>query len=53
MDESLSFGTLGATGRGVIEHFRRSPSEVDVLVGSLEHALGKKDVKDTQRAYVV
>ena len=40
VDETLSFGALGATGRGLAEHYGVPPSAIDVLVGSLEHALG-------------
>lgn len=40
LDESLSFGTLGATGRGVTEYFGISTEEVDMIIGSLEYALG-------------
>jgi len=40
VDETYSFGTVGKTGKGIAEHFGRLPSEIDVLVGSLEHALG-------------
>ncbi len=38
LDESHSFGVLGATGRGATEHFRLKPSAVDVICGSLECA---------------
>jgi len=38
LDESHSFGTLGATGRGATEHFNLSPTAVDVICGSLEGA---------------
>lgn len=40
LDESLSFGILGATGRGVTEYFGVSTEEVDMIIGSLEYALG-------------
>ena len=39
VDETLSFGALGKTGRGISEHFGLAPSCIDVLVGSLEHSL--------------
>jgi len=38
LDESHSFGTLGATGRGATEHFGIGSSAVDVICGSLEGA---------------
>ena len=34
MDETLSFGVLGANGRGITEHFDLPVSCVDVLIGS-------------------
>lgn len=40
MDESMSFGTLGATGRGVTEHFNMSTDEIDLISASLENAIG-------------
>merc|ERR1719199_2315427 len=39
VDESLSFGTLGPSGRGLAEHYGVTPAKIDVLVGSLEHSL--------------
>ncbi|KAG4305063.1 hypothetical protein PORY_001233 [Pneumocystis oryctolagi] len=39
LDESLSFGTLGKNGRGVIEHYGCDPQDVDILVGSLSTCL--------------
>ena len=39
VDETLSFGALGKTGRGISEHFGLKPDCIDVLVGSLEHSL--------------
>lgn len=39
IDESISFGTLGKTGRGVTEYFDVPITEVDLIVGSMEHAL--------------
>ena len=35
IDEAHSLGTLGATGRGVWEHFGIDPSEVDIWMGTL------------------
>merc|ERR1719326_2480773 len=39
LDETLSFGTLGAHGRGLCELADVRPARVDAIVGSLEHAL--------------
>ena len=33
VDESISFGTLGATGKGVTEHFNVPRHEIDVIMG--------------------
>lgn len=33
VDESISFGTLGATGRGVTEHFNVPRHEIDMILG--------------------
>ncbi|XP_018322557.1 serine palmitoyltransferase 1 [Agrilus planipennis] len=40
IDETYSFGVLGTTGKGVTEHFGVDRSEVDMIMGSLEGALG-------------
>jgi serine palmitoyltransferase len=39
MDETFSFGILGANGRGVAEHWGMLPRDIDILVGSLCHAI--------------
>ena len=39
VDESLSFGTLGKTGRGVAEHYNMPPACIDVLIGTMENSL--------------
>ncbi|KAL7275829.1 serine palmitoyltransferase component [Rhizina undulata] len=39
LDETYSFGILGRTGRGVAEHQNVDPMSVDMLVGSLSHAI--------------
>nr|XP_033331580.1 serine palmitoyltransferase 1 [Megalopta genalis] len=40
IDESVSFGTLGAHGKGVTEYFNIPISEIDMIMGSLELAIG-------------
>lgn len=57
MDETISFGTLGKTGKGVTEHFGIPIEEIDLIAGSLENAIaavggfccGKAFVIDHQR----
>ncbi|KAL5237440.1 hypothetical protein ACI65C_004850 [Semiaphis heraclei] len=39
IDETISFGILGETGRGITEHFNIPKDEVDLIIGSLETAL--------------
>merc|ERR1712142_98511 len=40
VEESYSFGSLGATGKGVTEHFDVDVNEVDLISASLEYSLG-------------
>ncbi|KAL7422651.1 serine palmitoyltransferase component [Cryptotrichosporon argae] len=40
LDESQSFGMLGAHGRGATEFFGVDPVEIEMLVGSMAQALG-------------
>ncbi|XP_040583981.1 serine palmitoyltransferase 1 [Lepeophtheirus salmonis] len=40
IDETISFGTLGANGRGITEHFNISISDVDLIMATLEHSMG-------------
>jgi len=39
-DESLSWGVLGAAGRGVTEHFNLPVSTIHVIIASLAATLG-------------
>ncbi|KAI5809261.1 pyridoxal phosphate-dependent transferase [Pyronema omphalodes] len=39
LDETHSFGVLGRTGRGLTEHQNVDPSNVEMLIGSLAHAI--------------
>lgn len=57
LEESLSFGVLGKTGRGATEHFGVPVNEVDVIVSSMETSMasvggfcvGKSYIIDHQR----
>lgn len=57
LDESMSFGSVGATGRGVTEHFGVDIKEVEVLTLSMDTSLasvggvciGEHEVVDHQR----
>ncbi|KAK3773555.1 hypothetical protein RRG08_022266 [Elysia crispata] len=57
LEETMSFGVLGATGKGVTEHFEISPDHIDLISCSLETAFGstggfccgKKFIIDHQR----
>mmetsp|Transcript_10811 Transcript_10811/g.28373 ORF Transcript_10811/g.28373 Transcript_10811/m.28373 type:complete len:465 (+) Transcript_10811:398-1792(+) len=40
LDESISFGTIGETGKGAVEHFGLSPSDIDILCASMSCAMG-------------
>jgi 8-amino-7-oxononanoate synthase len=35
VDEAHSLGVIGATGRGVAEHFNLAPGDIDILMGTL------------------
>jgi serine palmitoyltransferase len=57
IDEAFSFGVLGATGRGVTEHYNVPIDAIDIMTISLAHSLssvggacvGRSDVVDHQR----
>lgn len=40
IDESISFGTLGKHGKGITEHFGVPKQEIDMIMGSLDWAMG-------------
>lgn len=39
IDEAHSLGVLGATGRGISEHFGEDASRIDIIIGTLSKAL--------------
>eukprot|EP00210_Caulerpa_lentillifera_P006703 g6405.t1 len=39
VDESLSFGVLGKTGRGACEYFGLTPGDAEIVTASLSHSL--------------
>mmetsp|Transcript_6182 Transcript_6182/g.10328 ORF Transcript_6182/g.10328 Transcript_6182/m.10328 type:complete len:517 (+) Transcript_6182:252-1802(+) len=57
LDESLSFGAIGATGRGVTEYFGMSIKQVEIALLAMDTALasvggvciGNRDIVDHQR----
>lgn len=57
LDETLSFGTLGATGRGVTEHFGVPIGDVEMVLLSMDTSLasvggvcvGTREIVDHQR----
>lgn len=57
LDESLSFGTMGATGRGITEHFGVNVTDVEIMTIAMDTALGSvggfclgtREVVDHQR----
>ncbi|MCP9261182.1 Serine palmitoyltransferase 1 [Dirofilaria immitis] len=53
IDESLSIGVIGKTGRGVTEHFGIDPIDCDMIVGSLEHAFSSTGGFCAGRTFVV
>ena len=40
LDDSVGFGTMGKCGRGTLEHFGLSTTDVDIYMGSLGSSLG-------------
>ncbi|MFI4873915.1 MAG: aminotransferase class I/II-fold pyridoxal phosphate-dependent enzyme [Blastopirellula sp. JB062] len=40
IDEAHSIGTMGPTGRGIAEHYKLAPGDVDIWMGTLSKALG-------------
>lgn len=40
LEESYTLGVYGATGRGLTEYYRIDPSRLDMIIGTLEGAIG-------------
>ncbi|KAF7269483.1 serine palmitoyltransferase subunit I [Rhynchophorus ferrugineus] len=40
LEESYSIGILGKTGKGLLEHFKIEPYRVDLIISTLESAIG-------------
>jgi len=40
MDESVSFGTIGQTGRGVTEYYNINRQNIDLISSTLEYSIG-------------
>jgi len=40
MDESVSFGTIGETGRGVTEYYNINRQNIDLISSTLEYSIG-------------
>ncbi|MBN9230440.1 MAG: aminotransferase class I/II-fold pyridoxal phosphate-dependent enzyme [Legionella sp.] len=38
VDEAHSLGVIGETGRGIIEYYKQSPQDVDIVLGTLSKA---------------
>ncbi|XP_064386088.1 serine palmitoyltransferase 1-like [Halichondria panicea] len=53
LDESVSFGVLGATGRGATEHFELDPEDVDIMCVSLDMAVASVGGFCAGKAYVI
>ncbi|XP_044516655.1 serine palmitoyltransferase 3 [Gracilinanus agilis] len=59
MDEAHSIGSIGPTGRGVVDYFGMDPCDVDVLMGTFAKSFGasggyiagKKDLVDYLRVH--
>jgi serine palmitoyltransferase len=59
LDDTFAIGVTGATGRGTVERCAVRITDVDILIGSLEHAFGavggfcagRSDIIEHQRLY--
>ena len=53
VDDTLGIGVLGASGKGVVEHFGVELEEVDLVMGTLEAAVGSIGGFAAGRSFVV
>lgn len=53
IDESVSFGVLGETGRGLTQHYNISVEEIDLMMAALEYAVGSTGGFCCGTSYVV
>uniref|UniRef100_A0A915B0A7 Serine palmitoyltransferase 1 n=2 Tax=Parascaris univalens TaxID=6257 RepID=A0A915B0A7_PARUN len=53
IDESMSFGVIGNTGRGVKEYYGVDVIDIDMIMGSLENALASTGGFCAGRSFVV
>uniref|UniRef100_A0A0M3I0R1 Serine palmitoyltransferase 1 n=1 Tax=Ascaris lumbricoides TaxID=6252 RepID=A0A0M3I0R1_ASCLU len=53
IDESMSFGVIGNTGRGVTEYYGVDVIDIDMIMGSLENALASTGGFCAGRSFVV
>ena len=53
VDESYSFGVLGATGKGAAEYYGLDNSDIDVVTVAMDHALGSNGGFAYGTAYMI
>ncbi|XP_067938177.1 serine palmitoyltransferase 1-like isoform X2 [Watersipora subatra] len=53
LEESVSFGVLGETGRGVTEHFNCEVEDVDMICSNIEFAIGSTGGFCCGRSFVI
>lgn len=53
LEESMSFGVLGKTGKGITEHFGISIDKIDAMAASMGNALGSIGGFVCGRSYVI
>jgi len=53
LDESISFGTIGATGRGLTEYLNIDRQKVDMIMCNLEYSIGSNGGFCAGSSYVI